>query len=125
MQTARAAQVAHSWSDTTSFSLRNARSATHASAKPCEARWRSGYAPACKAVYTGSIPVLASTLPIRSGEFSSIAFRTNFLSAGKLQIIEPGRSDAGLFENRLKFETLEALSISSGPGMRTVMSLTQ
>ena len=26
------------------------------------ARWRSGYAAACKAVYTGSIPVLASTV---------------------------------------------------------------
>ena len=27
------------------------------------ARWQSGYAAACKAVYTGSIPVLASTYP--------------------------------------------------------------
>ena len=26
----------------------------------CLARWRSGYAAACKAVYTGSIPVRAS-----------------------------------------------------------------
>ena len=26
----------------------------------CSARWRSGYAAACKAVYTGSIPVRAS-----------------------------------------------------------------
>src|SRR6266404_46395 len=31
---------------------------------PCFlATWRSGYAAACKAVYTGSIPVVASTKP--------------------------------------------------------------
>ena len=28
-----------------------------------EARWQSGYAAACKAVYAGSIPTLASILP--------------------------------------------------------------
>ncbi len=27
----------------------------------CTARWQSGYAAACKAVYAGSIPTLAST----------------------------------------------------------------
>ena len=32
------------------------------------ATWRSGYAAACKAVYTGSIPVVASTKhPINTG----------------------------------------------------------
>lgn len=82
--------------------------ATHRPAKPCTpVRFRSW-------------PPL-----FRSGEFSSIALRTNFFSAGKLQIIEPGRFEAGLFENRLKFETLEAFSISSALGMQTVMSLTQ
>ena len=31
------------------------------------ATWRSGYAAACKAVYTGSIPVVASSLRARAG----------------------------------------------------------
>jgi hypothetical protein len=32
-------------------------------ARSREATWRSGYAAACKAVYTGSIPVVAFTEP--------------------------------------------------------------
>ena len=36
------------------------------------ARWRSGYAAACKAVYTGSIPVRASSLPPRKDVLQSM-----------------------------------------------------
>ncbi len=34
-----------------------------------EARWQSGYAAACKAVYAGSIPTLASNIPRSRGIF--------------------------------------------------------
>jgi hypothetical protein len=32
-----------------------------------EARWQSGHAAACKAVYAGSIPTLASNYPLHGG----------------------------------------------------------
>jgi hypothetical protein len=37
------------------------------------ARWRSGYAAACKAVYTGSIPVRASTAVTANGRAKKVA----------------------------------------------------
>ena len=36
-----------------------------------EARWQSGYAAACKAVYAGSIPTLASTYPTACDQIRS------------------------------------------------------
>ena len=45
----------------------------------CAARatWRSGYAADCKSVYTGSIPVVASKVPL-SGVLTVPEFRLDF-----------------------------------------------
>jgi hypothetical protein len=42
----------------------------------CAATWRSGYAAACKAVYTGSIPVVALSAIVASGSSPPRSRRT-------------------------------------------------
>ena len=61
------------------------------------APWRSGYAAACKAVYTGSIPVGASSdLPCLAVDYAEVRLLNGdvFLVEGTLDEVESKLSDA-------------------------------
>jgi hypothetical protein len=55
----------------------------------CTARWQNGYAAACKAVYAGSIPTLASNMPFSAVRRRSEKFKKHRELWGLYLLVAP------------------------------------